>query len=452
MRQEDYEIGVDVAAGGDLSVEQEVTAEREVPCAYLSGKAGSGKTFEVKRRCGEDESYGVLCATTGIAAVNLNAITINSLLGYFNTPSMRDAFLGGHLTRKLHELALEYSWLCVDEVSMMDGDQLDILYRAVQEANRYRDVDAPLGILLVGDFAQLPPVKARWAFEARCWPQFAANTTILDKVWRQDQGQFLDALNAVRAGHGAEGAAILDSLHIRWHDQTDTEFDGTTILAKNDQVGRFNAIALDRVQGATFRVTSRRWGKQRSEWGENSRTHEWGIPPYAEFKVGAYVMLLSNAPGFAYVNGDCGHIVENNPKYIAVKLIRTGRTELINRLVRDVSSKEKPDGWYGDTIPACDDMGQYIARPHYRARKRLYVSGQVEYYPMRLAYASTVHRSQGLTLDKVQIDFRNPFYKSPAMLYVSISRCRTLEGLRLVGQRNVFAERCSIDPKIARWL
>jgi ATP-dependent DNA helicase PIF1 len=443
---------VDMAYGDDLNVVQEVTTEREVPCCFLSGRAGTGKTFEVKRRCEEDEHYGTLCATTGIAAVNLSAITINSLLGFFNTASMRDAFLGGHLTRKLHDLALEYEWLCVDEVSMMDGDQLDILYRAVQEANRYRDVKRPLGILLVGDFAQLPPVKARWAFEAQCWPRFADNTTLLEKVWRQDQGRFLDALNAVRAGRGAEGADILDSLHVRWHDQTDTEFDGTTILAKNDQVGRFNGIALDRVQGAKFTVTSRRWGKQRSEWGENSRTHEWGIPPTMELKLGAYVMLLANAPGFAYVNGDCGTIVENNPRYIAVQLVRTGRTELINKLVRDVSSKDKPDGWYGETIPADMDMGAYIPRPHYRGKKKLYVSGQIEFFPMRLAYASTCHKSQGLSLDRAQVDFRNPFFGANSMLYVSLSRVRTFEGLRIVGNKETFVARCKVDPKVTRWL
>ena len=168
--------------------EEAVVPSGAVPCEFLCGRAGSGKTFEVLRRCRDDDGYGILTATTGIASVNLGAVTLNSLLGYFDSASMRDAFLSGRLSRALHELALEYRWLIVDEVSMMAADQLDILHRAVEEANRYRDVRRPLGILLVGDFAQLPPIRARWAFDADCWPLFAANTTRLTKVWRQDDG------------------------------------------------------------------------------------------------------------------------------------------------------------------------------------------------------------------------------------------------------------------------
>jgi ATP-dependent exoDNAse (exonuclease V) alpha subunit len=76
----------------------------------------------------------------------------------------------------------------------------------------------------------------------------------------------------------------------------------------------------------------------------------------------------------------------------------------------------------------------------------------VEYFPLRLAYATSVHKSQSLTLDKVQIDFRNNFFGQPAMLYEAISRCRSLQGLRLVGQSDVFIKRCNIDPRIAKWL
>ena len=384
-----------------------------VPCEFLCGRAGSGKTFEVLRRCREDDGYGILTATTGIASVNLGAVTLNSLLGYFDSASMRDAFLSGRLSRALHELALEYRWLIVDEVSMMAADQLDILHRAVEEANRYRDVRRPLGILLVGDFAQLPPIRARWAFDADCWPLFAANTTRLTKVWRQDGGMFLDALNAARAGVGWRAAELLSQAGVTWHTAVQTEFDGTTILPKNDMVGRFNAIALDRVPGPRIVVKSRRWGQQRSEWGESRRTHEWGIPLDLTLKVGAYVMILSNdVPEFRSVNGDCGHVVSHDAldDSFVVKLVRTGREERIGRIVRGVETSEKPDNWMSTLrIPAGDDDGGYINSPHYRGRVRRYVLGQVEFFPMRLAYATTVHKTQSLTLDRVQVDYRDDF-------------------------------------------
>ena len=435
---------------GALDVAEAVPQQdREVPCARLIGRAGSGKTTMLQRRVQADPHDVLLTSTTGISAVNLGCITLHSTLGYFNTDSMRDAYLTGQLARKLHEIAREYHWLAVEEYSMLDADALDILYRATIEANRYADVTTPLGLLLVGDLAQLPPVKARWCFEASCWGRFAANTERLEHVWRQDTGAFLDALNHVRDGRGAEAARLLTDAGAIWHTALDTEFDGTTILPKNDMVNRYNDIALDRVRGPRVTVTSRRWGRQRSEWGENPRTHEWGIPPRTDFKVGAYVMVLTNdTPDFTFVNGDCGFIEAIEPSVIHVKLLRTGATADIYKLVRGVEQSERPDGFSGPSV----DEGEYVPREHYRRRVRRYVLGQVEYFPLRLAYASTVHKSQSLTLDRVQADFRDWFFGKPAMLYVALSRCRTLAGLRLVGMREKFVVQCATDPRIKEWL
>lgn len=442
----------------DLSdLDREITApaeDREVPCELRTGRAGTGKTFGIIELTNLDPTYGLLTSTTGVSAVNMGAVTINSTLNYFDTVSMRDAFLTGRLSRTLHDIAKRYRRIVLDEVSMADGDQLDILYRGVQEANRYADVTHPLGILLVGDFAQLPPVRAKWAFEAACWPKFAANVTRLEKVWRQDTGPFLDALNATREGRGKDAAAILMAAGATWHTQVHSEFDGTTILPKNKMVNRYNELALDRLPGMEFHVTSRRWGMQRSEWGENSRTHEWGIQPRLRLRIGAYVTIKSNAPDFSVVNGDCGYISAYvpDPEHIIVKLVRTGQEVNIHRLVRAVDIPDKPEGWTGDTISRDEDEGVYLPRPHWRARVRRFVTGQIEYFPLMPAYASTVHRSQSLTLDKVQVDLRDHFFGNPAMAYVALSRCRTLEGLRLVCSPERFAKQVAIDQKVRQWL
>jgi ATP-dependent exoDNAse (exonuclease V) alpha subunit len=84
--------------------------------------------------------------------------------------------------------------------------------------------------------------------------------------------------------------------------------------------------------------------------------------------------------------------------------------------------------------------------------KRRFVEGQVEMWPVRLAYASTVHKSQGLSLDKLQVDVRDHFFSQPAMIYVALSRCRTLEGLRVVGQRERFIKQCTIDERVRPYL
>jgi len=442
------------AAAVEAATEVE-QVEAGVPCADLSGAAGTGKTFEVLRRCRENEDYGMLTATTGIAAVNLGAVTLNSALGYFDTASMQDAYLSGQIVRRLHDIAVERRWLIVDEKSMLDAVQLDILYRATEEVNRYRDVERPLGILTVGDFCQLPPIKARFAFDADCWPRFAANSVRLDRVWRQDGGVFLEGLNFARAGRGVEAAEALTSAGVVWHQALDTSFDGTTILPKNDMVSRYNELGLAKVAGERITVTSRRWGQQRREWGESRTTHEWGIPPRTDFKIGAYVMVLSNdTPEFTYVNGDCGHVTgysdDYGIPYFSVKLVRTGQTVRIGRIVRNVTTAEEPAGWNGRKVGALDPS--YCPEIHKVGKKRGWVIGQVEYFPLRLAYASTVHKSQGLTLDRCQIDVRDQFFGKPAMAYVALSRCRTAGGLRVVGSRERFVQQCKIDERVRGWL
>lgn len=441
---------------------QPISGPREVPCACLTGCAGTGKTYTLLQRTSHEPTYGILSSSTGISAVNLGAITINSLLGYFDTLSMQDAYMSGRLTRVLHSLAKQYRWLILDEMSMFSGDQLDLLYKVVQEANRYTDVKEPMGILLSGDFMQLPPIRERWAFEAECWPMFEANMETLTKVYRQGDGKFLDALNAVRRGHGELGAGILSSLGAEWHTALDTRWDGTTILPKNDQVSRYNGLCLDRLYGDKIKLQSRRWGKQQPEWGQNLRTKEWGIPPTLELKVGAYVMLLANereGEDFYFVNGDCGHVMavdfpepKRGDPFVCVKLARSGREVYVHRITRMVEQEHQPEGFSGPTIPPSEDVRKYISQQHYRAKTKRYVTGQIEYFPIRLAWASTVHKTQSLTLDSIQVDFRNHFFSSPAMLYVALSRCRTFQGLRLVGQPEVFISRCKVDPRVVRWI
>ena len=448
----------------ELSEEQTVRELPPPPCRFTTGVAGSGKTHNAVAAVAADPSHGVLSSTTGISAVNLGAITINSLLKYSDLAVMRDHFLTGALQRAIHPLAKQFRWLIIDEVSMFSADAMDILHRAVEEANRYADVVTPMGIHIIGDFCQLPPVKAPWVFTAGCWDRFRESTETLTKVWRQDGGRFLDALNLVRRGEGSAAVEVLTSAGAVFHSALDTEFEGTTILPRNDQVSRYNALALDRVPGQKFKVASRRWGQQRSEWGQSSRTKEWGVPPEVELKVGAYVMLLANAPDFEYVNGDCGWIISGGPTSyktmcigdddpLVIKLVRTSKEIELSPLVRGVESSDRPAGWSSTVkVPASEDDGGWRPQPHYRGRVKRWVTGQIEYFPLRLAYGTTVHKSQSLTLDRVQLDFRNRFFEQPAMLYTAMSRCRTLAGLRIIGQPEVFAKHCKFDERVREWL
>jgi ATP-dependent DNA helicase PIF1 len=437
-----------------------------VPCELLTGAAGTGKTHEILRRQAEDPNYGQTVATTGIAAINLGTITINSLLGYFDTESMEDAFNKGQLERRLRELADTGARnLIVDEISMLDKRQLNMLYRGVSLVNERRDwkQQEPLGLVLTGDFCQLPPVKAEWCFKADCWPQFEANTTRLTKCWRQSDQKFLDAINLIRKGDGRAGADLLRDM-VEFVPNAQVGFDGTTIIAKNEMVDNFNFTSQSRLTGAMTRVTNERWGRLRSEWKwEMFKGKRIGtIPPTLELKIGALVMILNNdTPVFSYVNGDLGHIEDYDGAsgIYYIKLKRTDEIVPIGPIVREYQQKDMIGSGYSreqiDMIPCYHpnrDEDIPFGVVYFNEKRRRYVTGGVKYYPLRLAYASTVHKTQGLSLDAVQIDCYNHFFGAPAMAYVAISRARTPQGLRIVGTPDLLAERVKVHPEVLRWL
>ncbi len=407
---------------------------------YICGTAGTGKTFAV-HALAEQDSHVILAATTGIAAVNLGGATINSLLEYFDTASMVD--LSTRLDDRIKRWAKQgiTHWV-LDEASMLDGEQLRLLVLAFENVNK----DFAIGtsykgpvvrLTLVGDFAQLPPVKAKFAFEVEEWDRFEPTTTKLTEIRRQTDVDFIKALQAARRG---DAGTALEYFRDYIEPNRDLDFPGTTIVAKNAQVDRHNAIKLSDIPGERRSFLQKCWGKQRPEWNKN-------IPEKLDLKLGATVMVLSNQrysqsllSGFRYVNGDIGEVVgfdgfamryragEKPQEVLAidVKIVRTGEIESIARVERefeDLNDKGKKE-----------------------------VVGAIEYFPLRVAYATTCHKSQGLTLDHVQVSFSDRFFSTPGMLYVALSRVRTPEGLRLVGNPDLFLQRCGTDERIRRWL
>lgn len=450
-----------------------------VGCSFETGAAGTGKTYNQKKRIEENEKYGVLCATTGIAAINLGATTLNSLLKFFDTDSLRDRFNRGGLTATLHRIGRRVKKLVIDEVSMMDARQLDYIYQAMFQANEYEDMrEEPMGIALTGDFAQLPPIKAPWAFEADCWEHFERNTTTLTKIWRQENPGFLEAINFARSGQGSQCANALKALGVRFEPQQNGRFPGTTIMSKNDQVDNFNFSALMDVPGEAFGLKTQTWGDQAGEWSKN-------IPEMLKLKDNAYVMILSNDQSgmFEYANGDCGSIqqrdldgtvwvkLKRNEKLVGIRPIvryKTARGEDAEKSLdktfptsKTAFDKHSPwdprnlDHLYCEDDCGVSEPGLRHGRwgvPTYNCPSGSINVGAIKFYPLRLAYATTVHKSQGLTLDNCQIDCRDHFFGNPGMAYVALSRCRTPEGLVIVGTPEKLAERIKIEPKVKRWL
>lgn len=433
-----------------------------VHAKFVTGAAGTGKTFLQKKAIEEDEHYGVLAATTGIAAINLGTTTLNSILKFFDTESLRDRFNRGSLSATLHKLGKKTKRLVIDEVSMMDALQLDYIFQAIAIVNEYQDmVDAPMGIVLTGDFAQLPPVKAMFAFEAACWEHFERNTETLTKVYRQDNLRFLDALNAARGGKGNEAVSILKEIGVRFRPQTINDFKGTTILPKNQQVDNFNFSQLLTIPGTSFSLEAKHWGDQSSEWKN--------IPDVLKLKESAYVMILSNDTegGFSYANGDCGVIQQRDEDgTVWIKLARNELVVPIKPIIRyktvshDDGEKKGLDSSDLPHIFCEKDCGIDIpGKKHgpwgehsFNCSRGSFNTGGIKFYPLRLAYATSVHKSQGLTLDNCQIDCRDPFFGDPGMSYVALSRCRTPEGLTIVGTAEKLVERIKVNPKVIRWI
>ncbi len=441
------------------------------PFHFVTGAAGSGKTWLTRDRVAQSPAHTcIVMASTGIAAVNLgDAITINSQLGYFDTSSMVQNYTHGILQQRLRRLRQAgVRRLILDEVSMFEAEQLTCLVRAINELNseagtskasvNYFDDDRgsqELGLTLVGDFLQLPPIKGKYAFESPEWHHFDKGVETLTEIRRQGNEDFIAALRACRA---QQPDLVCDYFRKFIYPVQDGDFGGTTILAKNDAVERMNRFRLDSLPGTADSYLNSRQGKERGEWKH--------IPPALSLKPNAQVMILSNRyeddpdggrRPLLYANGDNAIYLGKNPSgHAMVQLERTGQAVEVKWITRENKAARK-DPHYVCSNPGCKTQassGHVKKCPvcGWAIKKDLYeILGEITYMPLRLAYASTVHKTQGLTLDKVQIAFGDHFFTSFGMLYVALSRARGPEGLRLIGTVDQLRARVRMDPAVARW-
>lgn len=406
------------------------------PYQFVTGPAGSGKTTLVRGWKQHDDGV-ILCATTGIAAVNMgDAVTVHATLRYSTTEVLEEMFVNGFLQGRMRKLrAAGITRYVIDEVSMMGAQALTILTHALEELNSDAAVamhhEPEIGITLIGDFLQLPPVKEQYAFESPEWPKYEAHTRRLEGSHRHaDDADFITALRAVRVG---DARAALEILRQYIYPVADRTYPGVMILGKNLQVDRYNKLQFTALPGETVRFKNTTTGKPLPEWEKN-------IPMWMDLKIGARVMILANrytdfaddARVLLYANGDCGVVMAANPerKSAVVQLERTGAPVTV---IYNIRQNLLPTGAKG------------------KKKDRYDVLGEIEYMPLRLAYCSSVHKSQGLTLDKVQVDISDPFFCAPAMTYVALSRARSLEGLRLVGNPELLLKRCTVDRKVEKY-
>lgn len=460
-------------AVGDEELAQEFSQPPIEPLPlfdYTGGPAGSGKSTVVRERMEQHDGL-LLVATTGIAAINVGGTTINSALGFYNTEEMEDMFIKGRLQGKLRRLRTAgVRIIVVDEVSMMDAKQLTYLVRAIDNVNEASEFDGDdttmMGVHVVGDFCQLPPVKADFAFKSPEWERFANHTTMLTKIHRQNDLDFIEALRACRRG---DGQKALEFFRDRMEQRIERDYPGMTIYAKNEEVDRANRLALDDCPGERVTYYAGRWGKEPGEWKQ--------IPDDLHLKEGARVMVLANKKAdeedlqqgsarMRYVNGDPGTLILRDydpddrpldratyePPSVWVKLDRGGRTVLVEPVVRQRVIPIETGRVQELIAEGKGSLIKYKKNPETgRMVAKWEIIAEIRYLPLRLAYASTVHKTQGLTLDNVQVSISNPFFANPGSMYVALSRARDPKGLRLVGTPEQFLIRCQADPRVKRY-
>lgn len=392
---------------------------------FLTGKAGTGKTTFLHNLKKESPKRMVILAPTGIAAINAGGMTIHSFFQLPFAPFIPDTSFHamekgkGNSRYKLGKekinILRSIDLLVIDEISMVRADLLDAIDDVLR---RYKNQLKPFGgvqLLMIGDLQQLAPVvkENEWAllkeyydtpyfFSSRALKQTEYYAIELKTVYRQSDKEFLSLLNAIRENKA--GKEELERLNQRYIPDFNPHKDEGYIrlVTHNAQAQRINEHELERLSGQsfTFRATI------------TDKFPEYNYPTdlVLELKRGAQVMFIKNDSGgeHRYYNGMIGEVVNVTATSIEVRCLENGK-------IVNVSQEEWANARY-----VLDENTKEI---------REEVEGVFRQYPLKLAWAITIHKSQGLTFDKAIIDASNSF--AHGQTYVALSRCRTIEGLVL---------------------
>lgn len=374
----------------------------------LTGAAGSGKTYVLNQFIRAAKRSGktvAVTATTGLAATHLGGTTIHSWTGMGIHNELPPRFVES-LAQSRKDTIDAADVLIIDEISMLHDYRLDLIDEITRKV---RNNDAPFGglqIILCGDFFQLPPVnrtgerEGGFVVSSEVWQSLNPVICYLDEQHRQVDTEFLDILNAMRAGDVRRG-------HVeRLLGQQDAELgygnEVTELHTTNVNVDAINARKLDELSAVPHIFTMETTGK--ANYVDTLKRSCLAVEQLV-LKPGALVMCIKNSPDKKYVNGSLGFVkdFEDETGYPIIEL-RDGRV-----ITLEPTTWELRDG---DTKRAA-----------------------LVQIPLRLAWAITVHKSQGMTLDAARIDLRRAFVEG--MGYVALSRVRSLGTLSLTGMNSM---------------
>ena len=392
---------------------------------FLTGKAGTGKTTFLNDFVKKTKKKHIVVAPTGIAAINAGGVTIHSMFGlplrtFLPTTERIDqnmanniADLMVHFKYRKDKLKLlrEIEIIVIDEASMLRSDVLDMMDFSLRHVRRNQQKFGGVQILFIGDLYQLPPVvrdeyilakyyKSPFFFHAKALEEVKLITIELTKVYRQTDETFLDILNAIRNGISED--IDFELLNSRYQPDFDSKDEAYVYLCSH------NKMADDINQKKLKELGGRSHLYNADVVGEFKET-QYPNDEVLELKIGAQIMFIRNdtSSDKKYYNGKLAQISYLDEDEISV--ILDGTEEEITL---------KAETW---------EQKRYSLDSEKNIKEE--VLGSFKQFPIRLAWAVTIHKSQGLTFDRLIIDAGKSF--ASGQVYVALSRCRTLEGIIL---------------------
>lgn len=374
---------------------------------FLTGKAGTGKSFVLKEFIRQSKKKILITAPTGVAAIEIGGATLHRT---FDIPlNMAKLVKDVKVYKPSKNPVVAADIVIIDEISMVRRDVFEYVMRYIKEVNwKYRKGKAPIQVILVGDFFQLPPVLTPgdveayqtlmgnldiYPFESPYWWQFDFQKIELLEVMRQkDDGDFLDNLNRIRNGD----VSAIDYFNKRVREDYKTT-KGINIVPTNAKVRKINNENLLRLNTKKRVYKAEKYGAVKPSDIVNDEE--------LLLKIGAKVMITTNHPMLEYSNGSLGTVKEFHKDSVDVQLLGSHKVVEIERKRNVISEYVVEDG-----LITLREVGFY---------------SQI---PLKIAYAITVHKSQGKTFDEVHLD---PSVWSDGQLYVALSRVTSIDGLTL---------------------
>ncbi|WP_166879903.1 ATP-dependent RecD-like DNA helicase [Salinibacterium sp. ZJ450] len=393
---------------------------------FVTGRAGTGKSTLLNHLAWHTSKQVVIAAPTGVAALNVGGQTIHSL---FRLPIGVIASQDIEQSAVLRKLLNTIDTLVIDEVSMVNADLLDAIDRSLRQARqRKNEAFGGVQVVLFGDPYQLAPVPgdnderayfldqyaSMWFFDAKVWNEAELRIYELTTIHRQHEAEFKFMLNAVR--HGQVTAEIAHRLNETGARTPPTD-GAITLATTNATVNRINGQALARLTGQV--KTAR--AEVNGEFGGRA----FPADDKLELKVGAQVMFLRNDPDQRWVNGSIGTVT------------RIGSTVFV-----------EVDGDVHEVQPAVWEKYKYTYNAGTRQLSKDVV-GEFTQFPLRLAWAVTIHKSQGKTYERAIVDLGARSF-APGQTYVALSRITALDGLFLT--RALRPSDIIVDANVRRFM